>query len=110
MAEYPSQLLEIFAQIGMKLRAAREAQEMTIEDIAARTRINRIFLPPGTSGGPESLDGSAGATEGTSRFKIRGEIRADAEMIAGPGIITGNFPIAHSYLMEGTSCPNKRTP
>lgn len=57
MSDYPSHLIELFSQIGLKLRAAREANQMSVEDIAARTRINKNFIIQIEKGELQNLPG-----------------------------------------------------
>ena len=48
---------EIFSQIGLKLRAAREAKGMTLRDISEWTRISHTFLEKIEAGEVEGLPG-----------------------------------------------------
>jgi cytoskeletal protein RodZ len=44
MTDYPSELRELFAEIGQKLKIIREGQGMPLEEVSSRTRINQSFL------------------------------------------------------------------
>ncbi len=44
MTDYPSELRELFAEIGQKLKIIREGQGMSLEEVSSRTRINQSFL------------------------------------------------------------------
>ena len=55
MSQAPLSAEEIFADIGLKLRSARESQGLTVEEISSRTRINRVFLEKIESGDMEGL-------------------------------------------------------
>jgi cytoskeleton protein RodZ len=59
MAEYSKELLELFAQIGSRLREAREANGITLREISARTRINYLFLEKIEQGDLKGLPGLA---------------------------------------------------
>jgi len=50
---------ELFGEIGMKLRAAREARGFSVEDLSATTRINLSFLKQIEAGDWEGLPGPA---------------------------------------------------
>lgn len=48
---------ELLRRIGPKLKAAREAKDLTIQEISSRTRINKIFLEQIEAGRTENLPG-----------------------------------------------------
>ena len=57
MSENSRQMQEIFSEIGLKLRAAREAKGMTLRDISEWTRISPTFLEKIERGEVEGLPG-----------------------------------------------------
>ena len=59
MADYSPELLELFAQIGIKLKAMRESKDMTVQQLSARTRINAAFLHKIEAGDLAGLPGLA---------------------------------------------------
>lgn len=59
MADYSPELLELFAQIGIKLKAMRESKDMTVQQLSARTRINAAFLHKMEAGDLAGLPGLA---------------------------------------------------
>lgn len=44
MTDYPTELRELFAEIGQKLKTIREGQGMPLDEVSSRTRINKSFL------------------------------------------------------------------
>lgn len=44
MTEHPSELRELFTEIGQKLKIVREGQGMSLDEVSSRTRINQSFL------------------------------------------------------------------
>ena len=59
MADYSPELLELFAQIGIKLKAMRESKDITVQQLSARTRINAAFLHKIEAGDLAGLPGLA---------------------------------------------------
>lgn len=59
MAEYPQQVLELFSQIGNRLKVAREERGYTLQELSAHTRINLQFLQKIEDGDLEGLPGLA---------------------------------------------------
>ena len=57
MSENSRPMKEIFSEIGLKLRAAREAKGMTLRDISEWTRISQTFLDKIEQGDVEGLPG-----------------------------------------------------
>jgi len=51
--------LAVLAEIGLKLRAAREASGLSLSDVAQQTRINQSFLAKIEAGEPNGLPGLA---------------------------------------------------
>ncbi|MCZ6629352.1 MAG: helix-turn-helix domain-containing protein [SAR324 cluster bacterium] len=52
-----SQLQELLSVIGPKLKAAREAKDLTIQEVSSRTRINPVFLANIEQAQTENLPG-----------------------------------------------------
>ena len=59
MGQVPLSAAELFAEIGLKLRAVRESQGLTLQEISARTRINLSFLKKIEDGELEGLPAQA---------------------------------------------------
>jgi cytoskeleton protein RodZ len=59
MAEHSQQTLELFAQIGARLRVAREERGYTIQELSSQTRINQSFLDKIEGGDLAGLPGLA---------------------------------------------------
>ncbi|MBI3992570.1 MAG: helix-turn-helix domain-containing protein [Candidatus Lambdaproteobacteria bacterium] len=55
MGQVPTAAAELFAEIGLKLRAVRESQGLTLQEISSRTRINPAFLKKIEDGQLEGL-------------------------------------------------------
>ena len=53
----PTHAEELLRRIGPKLKAAREAKDLTIQEVSSRTRINKIFLEQIEAGRTENLPG-----------------------------------------------------
>ena len=55
MTEYSPEILEIFARIGQKLNAVREARAMSLNEISVHTKIHPGFLEKIEKGDLENL-------------------------------------------------------
>ncbi len=53
----PTHVEELLSRFGPKLKAARAAKDLTIQEISSRTRINKIFLQQIEAGRTETLPG-----------------------------------------------------
>lgn len=59
MAEYSHETLELFAEIGSRLRSAREERGYSLQELSAHTRIHQNFLEKIESGDLAALPGMA---------------------------------------------------
>ncbi|HKJ00644.1 MAG TPA: helix-turn-helix domain-containing protein [bacterium] len=59
MADHSKEILDLFMQIGSRLRSAREEHGYTLQELSAHTRINQSFLEKIETGDLQGLPGMA---------------------------------------------------